>query len=929
MKLRVLLPLSCLAAGALAITLFDKNEQAQPAGGLHASDGMSIGGSDNKSGRDHYEWMRLHDPNTGQIPYHIRLKELAFAATLPGADAGSYKTTQTATWFARGPWNVGGRTRAFAIDATNENILLAGSPSGAMWRSVDAGVTWTRTTALNQYHGVTCIAQDKRPGKTGTWYTGSGEAYGASASGSSASYYLGNGMYKSTDGGLTWNVIPSTCSNTPQTFDNIWDLIWNVQTDSTEKVNDLVFAATYGAVYKSINGGTSWTLARGGGTYSYFTDVMVTPKGIVYATLSSEGSQKGIWRSADKGVTWTSILPSNFPTSYKRMVMGYAPSDENQVYFLANTPGFGQPDTNFQGSIEWNSLWKYKYLSGNGSGTGGSWNNLSSNLPTTGGPFDKFNCQGSYDLVVKVKPNDTAVVYIGGTNLYRSTDGFYTSTKTKFIGGYEEGATLPVVNMYADHHPDQHGIEFLPSNPNVMFSANDGGVFKTMNDTASTVVWTSLNNGYLTTMFYTIALDHAVPGNNIIVAGAQDNGSWFTNNNNLMSPWTMPRGGDGSYCAVADSQKMYYLSIQNGKMMKAKLDGSGNVLNYARIDPLGGKGYQFINPYVLDPNNNNLMYLAGGKRLWRNNDLSGIPLINNWDSITTNWVQWPDTVPAAGSRITAVAVSKNPANRVYYGTDKQKIYRVNNAHTGTPTPIDITSTSFNASGYVSCIAIDPNDADKVLLVFSNYGIYSLWYTTDGGTTWSKVAGNLEQNSFGTGNGPSLRWASILPVNGGNVYLVGGSTGLYAADTLIANGTTWVQQAPGLIGNAVVDMIDTRLSDGQVVVATHAHGIFSANITSKADITRISDLEKTTFEMNAYPNPFSDKVNIAFELKKRTNVNLVICDELGRVVVKLADAVLAQGKHEYTFEPSGRTAGIYYARLQAGESTETRKLLLVR
>jgi len=910
------------------LTLYNKDKK-QTLGTLGGA--MSVSADEDKEARDHYEWMRLRDPSTGKIPFHIRQKELAFASTLPGfTNNSSFKTSNSAaTWFARGPWNVGGRTRAFAIDASNENILLAGSPSGSMWRSTNGGTSWTRTTGLNQYHGVTCIAQDKRPGQTGTWYTGSGEAYGASASGSSASYYLGNGMYKSTDGGLTWTILTSTCSNTPQSFDNIWDLMWNVQTDSTEKVNSLVFAATYGGIYRSINGGTSWVSSRGGTPYSYFTDVMVTPKGIVYATLSSEGGQKGLWRSTDKGVTWTNIKPGNFPTTYNRVVMGYAPSDETQIYFLANTPGFGQPDTNFVGQVEWNSLWKYKYLSGNGSSTGGVWQDLSSNLPTTGGPFDKFGCQGSYDLVVKVKPNDTNVVYIGGTNVYRSTDGFATNTKTRFIGGYEEAAKLPVVNVYKDHHPDQHGIEFLPSNPDIMFSANDGGVFKTTNDTAATVVWTPLNNGYLTSMFYTVAIDHATPNNSIIIGGAQDNGSWFTNNNNLTSPWVTPRGGDGSYCAIADNQSNYYFSIQNGKMMKSTLDGSGNVTGFARIDPIGGKGYQFINPFVLDPNNNKLMYLAGGKKLWRNDDLSGIALAGNWDSISTNWTAFVDTVPAAGSKITAVTVSKTPANRVYYGTDKQKVYRVNNANTGTPTPLDITGSGFSGSGYVSCITVDPNDADKVMVVFSNYGIYSLFYTADGGTTWLRVAGNLEQFTSGAGTGPSLRWASILPVSGGNVYFVGTSTGLYATDTLINNATVWVQQGAGTIGNAVVDMMDTRISDGLIVVATHTQGMFSANITGKSDINSVKDFEKASFSLGNYPNPFNESTTIEFALAKRSKVKLYVLDELGRVISTLTDVILPEGKHSFRFEKANLTAGVYYCRLESGELIETRKMLLVK
>ena len=94
------------------------------------------------------------------------------------------------------------------------------------------------------------------------------------------------------------------------------------------------------------------------------------------------------------------ITPPTFPTTYNRIVMNYSPTDPNQLYFLANTPGFGSPDTNFLKQVEWNSLWKYTYLSGDGDSAGGRWINLSANLPHSGGTFDKYNCQGSYDMVV-------------------------------------------------------------------------------------------------------------------------------------------------------------------------------------------------------------------------------------------------------------------------------------------------------------------------------------------------------------------------------------------------------------------------------------------------------------------------------------------------------------------------------------------------
>lgn len=924
------LPLTVIAAGTAVFIILNRQNVAVAGTG----DAME----EDLRGRQAYELQMLAGPD-GKIPEHIREKELAFSATLPsdrsmarmGPDAQSQ-----AVWNQRGPYNVGGRTRAFGIDKDDESHLIAGSTSGGLWTSFDAGTTWTKVTPSLSYHGVSCLAQDMRPGHDSVWYAGSGEAYGQSASGGSA-YYLGNGLLKSTDNGATWFPLSTTVTNTPQAFDSFWDFQWNIALDESDTINDVVYAANLGGIYRSMNGGTSWTVVRGGNTssYSYFTDVAVTKdSGIVYATLSSDGPNRGIWRSTDQCTTWTKISNSFFGDSLcNRVVMGINPLNENEIYFLGNSDGLGMADTNFQGDIEHNTLWRYTYIGGDGSGNNGQWEDLSMNLPggQQWGTFSDFNAQGGYDLVVRVKPDDPNTIFIAGTNTYRNTNRFGDTSSTEMIGGYAMFTDFPYIESYPDNHPDNHGLTFLPSDPNVLFNNNDGGIFKTTDCTAPSVSWISLNNGYFTTQFYTVAMDHGTPGSDIIAAGAQDNGTWWTNNAVTTTPWAHIHGGDGSYAQIENGGGMYYVSLQKGKMYKKTLDGAGNQLAIRRIDPIGidKDAYQFINPFTLDPNNQNIMYLAGAKYLWRNNDLSQIPLSNQFDSISTNWVQWADSVPTALAKITAVHACKTPADRVYYGTDKKRVYRVDGANVGTPTPLDITPTLFPATGFVSCITTNPNDGDEVYVVFSNYGVYSIWQSKDAGVTWIKQAGNLEQNiNTGSGNGPSCRWMQVVPVSDGTVYLVATSTGLYATDTLMGINTQWVRQGENTIGAVVCDMIDYRASDGRVVLATHANGIFSATITSINDIVTVPEIEEQlTLQVSLYPNPATDVVNIKYTLDKASDAEIVILDELGRMVRAVKHGNSLVGDQTEQVNIADLAPGVYYVRLTAGEIVQTKGLIV--
>ena len=811
-----------------------------------------------KAQLESYYLRLLADPSTGKIPGNIRNSELSFASTLPAFYP--HKRSDD-IWKLRGPNNQGGRTRGLAINVDNTNEILAGSATGGIYKSTNGGNSWERMKC--PANAITCIVQDKRPGKTNNWYAGTGELSGSSGTANGA-YYYGQGIFKSTDGGNNWTVIPFTSGGSTTTFDSDFDGVWNIAIDESNLTETEIYAATYGGIYKTIDGGISWKKKRSGAlpNYSYYTDVAVDKQGVVYATMSSESTQKGIWRSVD-GELWISITPVGFPNTYGRMCIGIAPSDQNQVYIVAtNTTNAGFVSTNFQGTKEWNSLWKYDYISGNGSSTGGRWINKSGNLPDKGGDFGYYSTQGGYDLYIKIKPSDTNVVFIGATNLWRSDDAFRSQTKTDWIGGYAVNTSRPDFKLYPNHHPDNHQLVFYP-NSNSALSGHDGGISYTNDIISKNVVWEDKNNNYISPQFYTVAIDHGLPFDNKIMGGLQDNGTQFMDAYGL-GAWQMSFNGDGSYCSFMDASHEVVASAQQGRIAHLEIDQIGRPIKYARIDPaqLNRDNYDFINPFVLDPFNQNLMYLPAKKRLFRNLDISNKSLSSSFDSTRWNtplWEEMVNCVPLTGQEFSAISISKSQANTLFYATDAGKLYKVLNANVGQPTPINITGANF-PSGNINCIALDPIDSNLITVVFSNYNINSIFTSTNGGVTWVNNSGNLEENPNGSGSGPSCRWAAVVQLNNGNkCWFIGSSVGLFATDTLQGSLTNWIQQSPNGIGNHIVTMLDTRNSDNLIAVATHGHGMFSANISNPWQITSTPANANFSYSLKVFPNPLNGRI----------------------------------------------------------------------
>lgn len=899
-----------------------------------------------------YIYRMFRDPKTGKIPDNVRQRELAYANMIDQENRhiSSNWTTASATGFSysqAGPYYVGGRTRALGItlDSNNQpNIYIAGAVSGGVWKSTDAGSTWKLTTSPDQSMSVTSLAQD--PVNKNIWYYCGGEFVGNSASDGGNAPYRGGGVYQSTNNGDTWSVLPSTAVTDQASYHNFFQYCSKIVVSPT---TESIFVCTdAGVIMRSQNAGKTFvpvpfnsncdttTYAGCGVNNHYFTNIAVASNGNLIAALSQYGNQTssvsppGIFLSTDNGDTWHNITPSSFPSTYQRTVLAFAPSDPTVAYSLTYTGKkvSGHDDMRF-----------YKYTI---SGTSASAVDRSANLPEFGGQVGDFE-QGNYNMLVAVKPDDPNFVLVGSTNLYRSTDGFATAANNvsaNWIGGYSNQND---VSGYPGNHPDQHVIAFAPGIPDHVVDGHDGGLSYTSNITqtgsGNAVNWTSLDNGYITTQFYALTMNNT-KGDLRILGGAQDNGSpFFRASSGTNSASIDVTTGDGGIAYLGTQYA--YASTQNGSITRYPYTTSGDITQVGRVDvdPVSAKNQLFITPYAVDPNSENVMYYAAGGALWRNTKMqSGTPR-NYWGQGSVL------SIPDTALNITAMAISHQPSHILYMGasggnTDSARVYAMSSANTATAVT-EISSKNFPVGGYISDIAVNPQNASEFIVVFSNYNVSSLFYTNDGGKTYTQVQGNL-QGSLATYStyseyiGPSIRSAAIVNTGDGEYYLVGTSVGLYMTTSMAGTNTTWTKQAPGIIGDALVTSLYSRPADGWLAIGTHGRGAFlgKPNVALPIDKNPVVDLPSGFSLKQNYPNPFNPSTNIPFSLNQSARVTLQVYDLTGRLVSTLMDnAYRSAGQYNVRFGANQLASGTYFYRLTAitknNQLTRTRKMMLIR
>jgi trimeric autotransporter adhesin len=520
-----------------------------------------------------------------------------------------------------------------------------------------------------------------------------------------------------------------------------------------------VFVATGAGIQLSTDGGNSWITVLST-TPSGVTDLEMASDQIMYASTS--GGK--IFRSSDAtGKQWIDITPSD-NTIGARTELGLALSTkgEQQIVYAYSVLNW------FKKSSDGGKTW------------------IDITIPKDGSGAHFVGNQGWYDLAITVHPTNSDIVYANGTGMSRTIDG---------------GKTWDAFG-YWFIHPDHHGIVFNDKNPNEVLFNCDGGVYYSTDGGKSMIDRPKVdvrNKGYNVTQFYSLAIRN-IQNDQSLIGGTQDNGTW-KNNTDIAENGLQVGGGDGGYAFIdQDDPDMVIGSYQNGQFYGMDRNGK-NFRNF-----ITSNEGSFINPAEYNSVTNVLFANYNSNTKIRRVKVSSTSSFNDFLELDTN----------LGAAPSALKISSN--NILHVGTYGGKVFKITNVDNAVGITKDIGAKRM-PTGYINCIEIGA-DENELLVVYSGYGLSSVWYTNDGGKNWA----NKDSTNHGLPNIP-VKWAVFNPNNRKQVMLAT-DMGVWSTDDITATNPAWEVSNSGL-ANVRCDMIKCRASDGFVAVGTHGRGLFTS------------------------------------------------------------------------------------------------------
>jgi len=706
------------------------------------------------------------------------------------------------SWSLQGPGNIGGRFNCLETDPRNHNIMYAGSACGGIFKTSDRGLNWIPVFDTNAYLSIGCITID--PVNSNIVYAGTGDPA------LSGSAFTGNGIYKSSNAGRTWSNIGLTETG----------IVSKIAIDPHD--SKTIYAATMGFVmrkdssrglYKSSNGGISWTRILSLGDESGIIDLLLDKNNpqILYASgmtrvrtnqVSKLSSNKTrIYKTGDGGLNWQ-ILGNGLPSGDLCRI--------NLDIFYKGTLSYVYAaivDTtyNLQGI--------YKSIN-----NGNSWNTLD----TSGIPTKVFRDFGWYFGHIKANPFVENELYLLGVDVYKTTND----------GNQWQLACPP---WYLDEvHADKHDLRFL--NADTLLLATDGGLYRSDDRSAS---WEDIEN-IPATQFYRVAYNPWEP--DVYYGGAQDNGT-SSGNASEINNWSKNWGGDGFMPAFdKDRQEIRYYSSQNGEIYQANTDiGSyTSVTNASGNDNNPTERFNWDTPYKISHFNTSVVYY-GSHRVYKYDDVSRDRTLISDDLTDGN------IFGARFHNISTLAESFYTQGELYVGTSDGNVHRTQNDGNSW------TSISSQLpKRYVSSVQTSPNNDSTVYVTFTGYKYNELiphvFKSTDKGNTWKNISGNL----------PNWPVNDLLPFPGNDsILFVATDGGVYGS---LDNGINWEKVGSGMpicpVYSLVINPAQKTLAAG-----THARSLMTYPIDDLLGLPVSVKPINLTQTLDVYPNPSKDYIEI--------------------------------------------------------------------
>ncbi len=766
------------------------------------------------SGRmDKRKYMELRSEHIARlrgVPYYLpyNARELA----LQQMDQQERTSILTAgVWSSIGPApipngqtspsnSVSGRVTAIAVNPTDPNKVYVGTAQGGLYRTLDGGATWTALMDGAQSLAIGAVAID--PVTTTTVFVGTGEGN------LSLDSFFGVGLYRITNAESVSPTItgPFESGNVGNGHAFVGTSITKIVIDPGND-NNMFVGNTLGAGGISGSGiccGTTsppsgylglwlcanaqaatptfgWVSSLPGGAVAGVTDFVIEPGNANTLVVSEEdfgagATNSGIYRSTNAllgaGATYTRTL--NFSGAQYDVKLATNKIGSTVTVLAGTEESFGTLRRSTDGGVTW---------------------------PTTLAAVTGF-CGGQcfYDIGVAIDPANASIMYVCGSAnsgaafiMHKSTDG---------------GSTFFAVD--ASLHADEHAVTIAPSNSSIIYTGNDGGVWKTTNAGTN---WTSLNTStFNATQFQSIALHPIDPI--FSIGGTQDNGTnWHKPDNT----WTRADFGDGGFALIDQNAA----DNTNVTMYHTYFNQTNNLIGFARVTNTGSAvdggwaffgcggtanginctdGVLFYAPMALGPGNPNTLYF-GTDRLYRS---------ANQGATMTAVSQAPFV---SGQEVSAIGISRQNDNVRIVGLTNGKVYATS---TGANPLTDVTGPI--PAAYVARAVIDPNSSSTAYVTLSGFGLSAgqhVWKTTNLGGAWTASGTGIPDvpvNAF-----------VIDPANSSDLY-AGTDIGVYGSTDA---GVSWSPFGTGLPRVAVFDMAIQNPSR-TLRIATHGRGMWEIN-----------------------------------------------------------------------------------------------------